>query len=315
MNIEEIVADGTAYFLVLSVAEQTQDLLRCSCARPETTMAQDLTTELDEAVRLADALAEQGRWEEAYRAQLVCDELRAALYRQEVDRTIKITEERTKLDREREAVRERDRERDRILHAVLPPHIAEQLKQGRTRIAERLPSVTILFVDIAGFTEKASGQSPTDLVRWLEAYFTSLDDIFIPRGCERIKTIGDSYMTICGTRAEDTDHVQRMIGAAIDVLHGTAPLPVDRSQLRIGLHTGPVIAGVMSGAKLSYDVWGDTVNVAARMEAHSQPGRIHCSAEVARVLATDPTYRLIQREPLDIRGKGLMTTYFVERTS
>jgi len=265
-------------------------------------------------VENANRLAETGQWEAAYQAQVDCDALRAELYRREMDRTIRITEERTKLEHDREAAMQRDRERDRILHAVLPPQIADLVKQGHRHIAEHIPSATIMFVDIAGFTGMTSERSPADLVRWLEDHFASLDAVFQDHGCERIKTIGDAYMAMCTAQAtSETEHVHRITRAALDVLHDTARTHVDRSQLRFGLHTGPVIAGVMRGSKLSYDVWGDTVNVAARMRSLSLPGHIHCTADVARILSSDASIHLVQRSPLDVRGKGIMTTYFVEK--
>jgi class 3 adenylate cyclase len=102
-----------------------------------------------------------------------------------------------------------------------------------------------------------------------------------------------------------------MVRAALEIVSGNAVLPIEASKLRIGINCGPVIAGVMGGSRLSYDVWGDTVNVAARMEEHSHPGRILCTNDVAQKLAQHQEFAVIAREPLDIRGKGLMTTYWV----
>ncbi|MBC8124451.1 MAG: adenylate/guanylate cyclase domain-containing protein, partial [Candidatus Kapabacteria bacterium] len=126
------------------------------------------------------------------------------------------------------------------------------------------------------------------------------------------KTIGDSYMAICGASEAVEDHIERVVRMALSVVKGEVSLPIDPSRLRIGINTGSVIAGVMEGQRLSYDVWGDTVNVAARMEEHSLPGEIHCTETVAMRLIANPEFSLKKREPLDIHGKGLMTTYWIK---
>lgn len=260
---------------------------------------------------LVDWYVSEERWEEAYRVQFECDRLQKMVYEKEVERTIELTSFRSRLDNERETIRQRDEERTKILNAVVPQHIADRLMSGETRIADRISDVTILFVDVVGFTEMASTQSPEVLVQWLESLFTSLDGVFTRYGCERIKTIGDSYMAISGATSRSSDHTEQMVRAALEIVSGNAVLPIDARQLRIGINSGPVIAGVMGGSRLSYDVWGDTVNVAARMEEHSHPGRILCASDVAQKLARHPEFTLEKREPLDIRGKGLMTTYWV----
>lgn len=260
---------------------------------------------------LVDWFVAEERWEEAYRVQFECDRLQKLVYEKEVERTIELTSFRSRLDNERETIRQRDEERTKILNAVVPQHIADRLMSGETRIADRITDVTILFVDVVGFTEMASTQSPELLVQWLESLFTSLDGVFSRYGCERIKTIGDSYMAISGATLRSSDHTEQMVRAALEIVSGSAVLPIEARKLRIGINCGPVIAGVMGGSRLSYDVWGDTVNVAARMEEHSIPGCIHCTEDVARKLRSHPEIILEQREPLDIRGKGIMTTYWV----
>ncbi|MCX6139532.1 MAG: adenylate/guanylate cyclase domain-containing protein [Candidatus Kapabacteria bacterium] len=146
----------------------------------------------------------------------------------------------------------------------------------------------------------------------LSKLFSGLDEAALRYGCERIKTIGDSYMAICGASEAVEDHTERIVRMAITVVNGEVPLPFDSSKLRIGINTGPVIAGVMDGQRIAYDVWGDTVNVAARMEEHSRPGSINCTEAVAQKLGGLQGISLIKREPLAIHGKGLMTTYWIE---
>lgn len=261
---------------------------------------------------LAEWMAEDGRFSEAFEIQKRCAAIQTAIYEKEIERTAELSALRARLDLEREAIRHRDEERNKILHAVLPRHVAIRLMNGETRIADRLPDVSIMFADIVGFTTLATTKEPEELVGLLENLFNVFDKVTGRYGCERIKTIGDSYMSCCGVSEQFTDHAERMCKAALAIFDSYAILPVDSSRLRIGINSGPVVAGIMSGSRLSYDIWGDTVNVAARMEEHSEPGRIHCSAEVvSRVLAV-PTFNFEKREPLDIRGKGLMTTYWLK---
>jgi class 3 adenylate cyclase len=256
-------------------------------------------------------LAESGRFEEAYEVQLNCSRLERSIYEKEIERTTELSAVRTTLEAERAAILQRDEERNRILHAVMPESIAERMMLGETRIADHLESVTIMFADIVGFTRMASAMDPRSLVTMLETLFTSFDAIAERYGCERLKTIGDSYMAICGS----TDHVMRMCRMALAIIQGSTDRPIPSSQLRIGLHTGHVIAGVMRGTRLSYDIWGDAVNVAARMEENSRPGQILCSDAVAAALRNTNEFILEQQEPLDIQGKGLMTTYWLSVTS
>lgn len=260
---------------------------------------------------LVQWLADAHRFQEAYTVQRQCADLQRAVYEKEIERTIELTAVRSRLDVERETIRQRDEERNKILHAVLPQHIAERLMLGETHIADRIDDATILFADIVGFTRLASQMNAESLVSMLEDLFSKLDNISHKHGCERLKTIGDSYMAICGVSESVPDHTLRMARAAIEIMSNNAQLPITASQLRIGIHRGPVVAGVMSGSRLSYDIWGDAVNVAARMEQHSIPGQIHCTEAVASVLQEHHEFKLDAREPINIHGKGLMQTFWV----
>lgn len=264
---------------------------------------------------LAEWLAESGRYQEAFDVLKHCSALQRSVYDQEIERTIQLSSLRTSLDVERESIRQRDEARTAVLHSVLPAHIAQRLLTGERKIGERVESVSILFADIVGFTKMSALMEPEQLVDLLEELFTKMDQIALEFDCERIKTIGDSYMAACGLADATSNHVERICRTAQAFIDDRRALPIPPSQFRIGLHTGPVVAGVMSGSKLSYDIWGDTVNVASRMENHSSPGRILCSSDVANVLMSDPTFQLEKREPLDIRGKGLMTTYWLGKLS
>lgn len=271
----------------------------------------DNTSAMSYGAELVAWLAQEHRFKEAYDVQCQCTTLQRSIYEREIERTVELSDVRSRLDGEREAIRQRDAERNRILHAVLPKNIAERLMDGEKRIADRVPSAAILFADIVGFTRMASEMEPEALIGLLEVLFSKLDEISARNDCERIKTIGDSYMAISVQRDASDAHVERMLHAALEMVDGSSGLPIDAAQLRVGLHVGPVVAGVMSGSRLSYDVWGDTVNVAARMEEHAHPGRVHCTEEVVHAVTGNPRFLVERREPLDVRGKGLMQTFWI----
>lgn len=271
-----------------------------------------------EAIRTAsdivDFLMKAHRYEEALETLQESMRLQRSVYEAETERAVEIASVRTRLAKEKEAARVRDEERSRVLNAVMPAHIATRLTAGEREIVDTLPAVTIMFADVVGFTELVSSMSGEALLELLSQLFTGLDAAASRFGCERVKTIGDSYMAICGASVELDDHVERMARMALAIVQGEFELPISPSRLRIGINTGPVIAGVMDGQRISYDVWGDTVNVAARMEVHSRPGSVNCTEAVAQRIMHLPEFRLIKREPLNIHGKGLMTTYWIEST-
>jgi class 3 adenylate cyclase len=264
------------------------------------------------ATNLIELYEEMELFKEAFDVSQERARIQRTVYEGEIERSLEISSVRERYAKEREAARIRDEERTKVLHAVMPAHIAARLTAGERQIVDTLPAVTIMFADVVGFTELVSSMSPEALLELLSRFFTGMDIAASRFGCERIKTVGDSYMAMCGASEAKVDHVERVVRMALSVINGEVPLPIDPSRLRIGINTGPVIAGVMDGQRISYDVWGDTVNVAARMEEHSRPGRVNCTEAVASSVAGLPGLRLIQREPLAIHGKGLMTTYWIE---
>ncbi|MBK6292604.1 MAG: tetratricopeptide repeat protein [Candidatus Kapabacteria bacterium] len=275
----------------------------------------DLSHAIDYGRILAELYTVQDRYQDAFHVQRSCSELHRSMYEKEIERTIELASVRSRLDHERNAIRFRDEERNKILNAVLPPRVASRLMAGETHIADNMNDVTIMFADIVGFTKMASSMEPEHLVILLEDLFTEMDRVCAMFGCERLKTIGDSFMAICGASEYLPDHVERMCKAALYIVSGRATMPLDHSRLRIGIHAGPVVAGVMSGARLSYDVWGYTVNIASRIEENSQPGRILCSESVEHVLRNVSGFTFEKHKPLDIKGKGLLSTYWISSTS
>ena len=204
---------------------------------------------------------------------------------------------------------DRERERsDRLLRNILPAAIVSRLKSMPDAvIADSIPSATVVFADIVGFTRLVGELPPHEVVALLDGVFRRFDELATQHGLEKIKTIGDAYMAVAGVPEARPGHVEAAADLALDML-ATSVLE-HRLQLRVGLHTGPVVAGVIGAHKLSYDVWGDTVNVASRMESQGEPGCIQVSRAVHDALGD--RFVLEEREPVAIKGKGAMTTYFL----
>lgn len=201
---------------------------------------------------------------------------------------------------------------DRLLHAVLPKKIADELRASDRMIANRHPEVTVLFADIAGFTPWAAQQEPEIVVSLLEKIFSRFDAKVAAAGAEKIKTIGDAYMVISGAPDARADHAHVIARLALALLDEVRLVREETGidvNLRVGIQTGPVIAGVIGALRFSYDVWGDTVNTASRMESHGEPGRIQMGAETKARLGEDFTFE--HRGPVYIKGKGEMDTWWL----
>ena len=194
-----------------------------------------------------------------------------------------------------------------LLLNILPRAIAERLKREHGLIAEAHPAVTVLFADIVDFTPFAERASPEDVIELLDRVFTTFDDLAERHGLEKIKTIGDAYMVVGGLPSPRDDHAEAIAAMALDMM-----AEVDRwcaegtpFAIRIGIEEGPVIAGVIGRRKFIYDLWGDTVNTASRMESYGEPGLIQVGPRAARRLGQ--THRLQERETINVKGKGWIT--------
>lgn len=216
--------------------------------------------------------------------------------------------------RERELAGERARS-DALLHNILPEEIATRLRHDDASIADAADGVSVLFADIVGFTPLAERLPPHDVVALLDELFTAFDALCDRHGIEKIKTVGDAYMAVAGIPRPDPDHAASTAGLALEMQEVAAdlsarwPTPL---QLRIGISSGPVVAGVIGRRKFAYDLWGDTVNTASRMEHHGEAGRIHVSASTYALLAD--RYRFSGPVETPVKGKGTVTTYFLEGT-
>ncbi len=206
-----------------------------------------------------------------------------------------------------------ERERsERLLLNILPVAIAERLKNSPEFIADHSAEVTVLFADIVGFTPLSASKAPQDLVRLLDIIFSEFDALAEKHGLEKIKTIGDAYMAASGLPDKRPDHAPAAAHMAQEMLASVARIALETGEalaLRIGLSSGPVVAGVIGRKKFIYDLWGDTVNTASRMESHGLPGMIHCSEATAALLR--PAFALTARGAMKIDGKGEMSTYLV----
>jgi class 3 adenylate cyclase/ABC-type dipeptide/oligopeptide/nickel transport system permease subunit len=203
---------------------------------------------------------------------------------------------------------------ERLLRNVLPGPIAERLKHGDGLIVDRFEDVSVLFADLVGFTALSARTTPERLVSMLDELFTAFDRLADEHGLEKIKTIGDAYMVVAGVPQPATDHavrVCRMGLAMLEVVRAYAARTGTELTIRVGVHAGPVVAGVIGRNKFIYDLWGDTVNTASRLESHGQPGRLHVSGAVAERLAG--RFELAPRGVVELKGKGPMDTFFVER--
>jgi adenylate cyclase len=212
-----------------------------------------------------------------------------------------------------EELHERDKERA-VLYSTLPRDVADRIVRGETISGDRFAHASILFTDVVGFTSRTAHMEPTEVVVLLAQIFTAFDEICSTHGVAKIKTIGDAYMCFKGDLSA-TENALAVAHTACSMCTTTVRWP-DGSpvELRIGMHCGPVSAGVIGTQRLQYDIWGDTVNVASRMESSGAPGRMHVSAAFADALAScdDLPFMLVERGNVDVKGKGVMSTYWLE---
>jgi len=218
-------------------------------------------------------------------------------------------------DREKKFVADLEQEKARsetLLLNILPQSIVNRMRNGEMVIADRVAEATILFCDLVGFTALSQELAADRIIDFLSKIFSAFDQLAAEFGVEKIKTIGDAYMVAAGIPEAQPDHAERIAAVAPRMLDAVAAI-AEATHLtlaaRIGIHTGPITAGVIGTHKFAYDVWGDTVNTASRMESQSLPGRIQVSAATRAALGD--RFKLERRGIIEVKGKGMMETYFL----
>ncbi len=240
-------------------------------------------------------------------------------------RRLTMQEKEREIEEER---RERERERE-ILYGALPQHVADRLVQGEA-VTDNFASASVLFLDLAGFTRIASTIPPGHVVHLLETIFSVCDEVVQKHGLTKVKTIGDSYMAVAGVPDEQPDHVDRMARAATEIQQALTDMQlkmppelgdtswvneIDEVHARVGVHCGPVVAGVVGKDRLQYDVWGDAVNVASRMESSGEPGLVQASQDFINALSDPHAWKIEPRIAFEIKGKGMMQTYWIAQAA
>ena len=201
---------------------------------------------------------------------------------------------------------------ERLLLNILPAPIAKRLKEGDGIIADSFNDVTILLADIVDFTKLSATIEPCDLVEMLNQVFSIFDRLVAYYGLEKIKTVGDAYMVVGGLIQPQPDHAEAIASLGLDMLRGIEQLNRKDGRglnIRIGINSGPVVAGVIGKSKFSYDLWGDTVNIAAHMESHGLSGKIQTTEATYQRLRGRFTF--VERGVIEVKGKGKMRTYFL----
>jgi len=230
-----------------------------------------------------------------------------------VDRhVVEVESAHAKLAKQAETLEEERQRSEHLLLNVLPASIADRLKGGEEGIADAFPEVSVLFSDIVGFTEMSARVGAKQVVDMLNEVFGLLDELAIKHGVEKIKTIGDCYMVCAGVPDRSSTHAQQIAAFALDMQHAINDY-AERSgrdiAMRTGIHTGTVVAGIVGTSKFSYDLWGDVVNIASRMESSSEPGNIQVSDAVRVRLQDDFCFEA--RGDVEIKGKGPMHTWYL----
>ncbi|MEO6054275.1 MAG: adenylate/guanylate cyclase domain-containing protein [Chthoniobacterales bacterium] len=239
----------------------------------------------------------------------------AALVKQQFE-LIDLVELQGRLLESQKELAEEKRKSDALLHNILPDHVVEELKANGVVAASQHENVCVVFTDFSSFTAKAADMSPHELVHELDFCFSEFDRITEKHGVDKLKTIGDGYMCICGLEDESNAHTS-VLKAAFEMRDFVFARQKQKEaegisywNVRIGIHSGPIVAGVVGSRKFAFDIWGDTVNIASRMEAGSEPGKINATGEFVALLGED--YQITPRGKIAVKGRGEIAQFFIE---
>ncbi|MBK9249571.1 MAG: tetratricopeptide repeat protein [Ignavibacteria bacterium] len=270
---------------------------------------------------LADLYETQERWKEHSIQFKKYHTIKEEVQSEEATKQAQQMEYRRKAEeseRDRQVKLARFQEQEKILHNILPSQIADRMIEGEKTIADSHEHVSVFFSDIVGFTKLSQQVSAQELVGMLNGIFSQFDQLARKHGLEKIKTIGDAYMAVCGAPIPVANHAERTALFALEVavlMDNYTTDSGDKVSIRIGLHTGSVVAGIIGENKFAYDMWGDAVNTASRMESHGEAGKIHVSQEFMHALSpsSPSSLHFAERGEMEIKGKGKMKTYFLEK--
>lgn len=230
------------------------------------------------------------------------------------ERTAEIQEQKNKIEKQHDELKVEKGKSDELLRNILPQEVADELKEKGSTAARHFERVTVLFADFVDFTSAGERMTPQELVNELHICFKAFDDIMADRGIEKIKTIGDAYLAVCGLPVDDEAHAQKIVDAAKEIVEfmkeRATHLENKIVNVRVGIHSGSVVAGIVGVKKFAYDIWGDTVNTAARMQQASEPGKINISQATYNLVKD--SFSCTYRGEIEVKGKGLQKMYFVE---
>ena len=228
-----------------------------------------------------------------------------------------LQEKNSQIEIQKKQIESEQSKSEKLLLNILPAEIASELKQFGKSYARRYDLVSVLFADVKGFTNIAETMAPDELVEQLDEYFRGFDHIMVKHHLEKIKTIGDAYVAVAGLFKADSNHAAHAVHAALDMQdfirstnQSKKVLDLPAFEFRMGIHTGPIVAGVVGIKKFSYDIWGDAVNLAARMEQCSEPGKVNISSST--YLLVKDQFQFQHRGKTEIKNKPEMDTYFVQ---
>jgi len=274
----------------------------------------DINKDLKNQLRQVKLLSEKSLEQEAEKKRLL-ESRKEELELEVIQRTGEITRQKSRIEKQNEELKLEKAKSDELLRNILPEEVAEELKQKGTSTARLFDDVTVLFTDFVDFTRAGERMSPQELVNELNTCFMAFDSIISKYNIEKIKTIGDAYLAVCGLPLANANHADLTARAALDILKYMEERKQQKGEntfeVRIGMHSGSVVAGIVGVKKFAYDIWGDTVNTAARMEQSSEPGRINIS-QVTYERIKD-LYACTFRGEIDAKNKGAMRMYFIEK--